>query len=164
LDGSASRPSDQSGPRIELSLEQMSLPLEQALLSYWLGYQMSSSLSGKHYFSICFGTKGGWGHSRPELIFSFRLLRLHKHIVLTLLLPANFRDRIQKEIVTFKLNPEEQARARIAWFDVPSAPPFDINGGEEDDGRWALAADWQAAFALVPYGRLLRVSLLASPY
>ena len=114
-----------------------------------------------HYVSFCLGTKGAWGHASPETIFSLRLLRLHRHISLTLFMPSNFRSKLSAVFDDLQLDDEELQRLRRVWYECPEESPFDANTGEVDDGQYRKWGDWMGSLVVSKYADYMRVSFSA---
>ena len=100
-----------------------------------------------------------WGHSRPEITFGLRLLKLHPHLVITIFLSASTREKTRVLISDFGLEPTESDRLRVVPYGFLKPPPANpIAGKEDDEATWKLSL-WTAENVIPPLKKYLKVRL-----
>ncbi|ORX36260.1 hypothetical protein BD324DRAFT_651501 [Kockovaella imperatae] len=102
------------------------------------------STTKAHYLVLTFPA---WGHCRPETVFSLRLIQLHPHLSITLLISEWYRDLATAEIAQAHLTPEEASRLRVVFHPLGRLPPCDPNGGKGDSENFRIFADWVVDYA-----------------
>ncbi|CAD6591159.1 MAG: hypothetical protein TREMPRED_006011, partial [Tremellales sp. Tagirdzhanova-0007] len=114
----------------------------------------------RHYVVI---TMPSWGHVRPELSFSARLIQIHPHLLITLVLPSFITDKTTPELAKFHLSPEQRARLRVVQYDAIKPPPPDPNMSQSDDGALLAFSGWMSELVEPVYEGILKQSAICDP-
>lgn len=123
---------------------------------------LNGAVNGYHQEMVHYLVLGhfAFGHCKPATVLAMSLVRMHKHLLVTLLAPEQVRPRLEPVINAYVLKPEEQRRFRLVY-----CPEVEVEAAavgrmvEPDPVAWMEGGKARIAHFLPALEQVFKVSL-----